>query len=41
MLTAFSRGTDMLYELTASAGKLSDGEARPAVLIAAIKAALQ
>ena len=37
MSTALSEGTDMLYELTASARKLSEGEARPAVLIEAIQ----
>ena len=36
MLTALSGGTDVLYELTASTRKLSEGEARPAVLLDAI-----
>ena len=31
----------MFYELTASAKKFSEGEARPAVLIDAIKAAVE
>ena len=40
MSTAVSGGTDMLYKLTASTRKLSEGEARPAVLMDAINAAV-
>ena len=39
MSTALSGGTDMLYELTASTRILSEGVARPAVLMDAINAA--
>ena len=41
MSTALSGGTDMLYKLTASTRKLSEGEGRPAVLMDAINAAVE